>query len=112
MSTSPDRLERQHRRFPLRFPVQVRFAHGNSTSEIHADSRNVSISGLLLETDVFIPEHTAVNFMMTVQAGHMVRPIELVGQGQVVRVEQEGSAGRFAIAIQCHRPLIEIATLA
>jgi hypothetical protein len=107
--TSAYPIERKHRRFPLRYPVRLEFSSGRAHSEIEATSRNVSIGGLLLDVPSLVPEHCPVTFTMTVQGGLVVRPIELVGEGKVVRVEAEESAGGFAVAVECTRPIAEMA---
>jgi hypothetical protein len=102
--------ERKYRRFPLRYPVHVSFPLGNSVSELQAVSQNVSIGGLLLETPSPIPQHCSVSFTMTVQGGPVARPIELVGEGRVVRIEPRGPGAGFAIAVECNRPISQMET--
>lgn len=76
--------ERKFRRFSLRYPVHVEFHSGNSVLELDAVSNNVSIGGMLLETASLIPPHSLVSFVMTVQGGPVLRPIQLKGEGEVV----------------------------
>jgi len=96
--------ERKYRRFNLRYPVRVKFASGDTVAELEAFSRNVSIGGVLLETASMIPQHVPLSFVMTVQGGRILCPIQLRGEGEVVRVEPEESAG-FTIAVECKHPI-------
>jgi len=75
---------------------------------VEAITRNVSIGGLQLRTAAMIPQHTAVNFVMTVQSDQLVRPVHLAGEGEVVRVEPDEVDGGFGIAVKCKRPLTQI----
>jgi hypothetical protein len=99
--------ERMYRRFNLRYPVHVKFRSGNLVSELDTMSRNVSLGGMLLETASPIPEQTSVSFVMTLKGGRIARPIELAGDGQVVRVENSQTPA-YAIAVQCKDPIIQI----
>lgn len=99
---------RKYRRFDLHYPVRLRFGSGTSFSELQARSRNLSVGGMLLESSSPIPDHSPVSFTITVDARTTVRPIQLVGEGRVVRVEEQGRAGCFAIAVECNRPLAEM----
>jgi len=103
-----DRSERKHRRFSIRYPVQVNFPLGNTLSGLQAVSNNVSIGGVLLEADVSIPQHCDVSFIMTVREHHVVGPIQLIGEGEVVRVEPHRSGAGFAIAVRCKRPISQL----
>ena len=105
---SPYSQQRRFRRFNLRYPVQVKFHAGSSVTELEAVSNNVSIGGLLLETARHIPPHSLVSFVMTVEGGPVVRPIQLAGEGEVVRVEPSRSAAGFAVAVECKRPVTQI----
>ena len=102
---SPYPQERRYRRFDLRYPVRVRFPSGDSVAELETVSKNVSVGGLLLETASMIPRRVPVSFIMTIEGGRIVRPIQLLGEGEVVRVEPRGSAGGFAVAVACTRPI-------
>ena len=104
----PYQPERKHRRFSIRYPVQVKFPLGNAISGLQAFSNNVSIGGVLLEADVSIPQHCDVSFIITVRQHHIVGPIQLVGEGEVVRVEPHLSGAGFAIAVKCKRPISQL----
>jgi hypothetical protein len=108
LTPTPYAQERKYRRFNLRYPVHVKFQSGNLLSELDAVSRNVSLGGMLLETASRVPEQASVSFVMTVKGGRIVRPIELAGEGQVVRVETSGTPAGYAIAVQCRNPMTQI----
>jgi hypothetical protein len=103
--------ERKYRRFNLRYPVHVKFHSGSLVSELDAVSRNVSLGGMLLETAAVIPQHSPVSFLMTVQAGRMVHPIKLAGEGEVVRVENVAAGAGFAVAVECKHPIAQIESI-
>jgi len=100
--------QRRYRRFDLRYPVRVRFSSGDSAAEVQMWSQNVSVGGLLLQSDSPIPPKTDVRFVITVRGGQLVRPILMKGEGQVVRLEREKSLAGFSIAVRCKRPIAEI----
>jgi len=102
--------ERKHRRYSLKYPVHLQFSSGNVLSDLEAVSVNVSVGGMLLETTSTIPENTGLTFVMTLEGGRIVRPIQLVGKGHVVRVENIGAAPGFSIAVKCDTPISEIDT--
>lgn len=102
--------ERKYRRYTLKYPVHLKFGSGSLVSELDAVSVNVSVGGMLLETAAMIPQRTPLTFLMTLDGGQILRPIQLVGEGQVVRVENIGAPSRFAIAVQCKKPIAEIET--
>ncbi len=108
MTTGP--FERKYRRYSLNYPVRVKLGSGSCPSELDAVSVNVSVGGMLLETAAMIPPHTPLRFVMTLQGGQIVLPIQLGGEGQVVRVERIGTTPRFAIAVECKTPIAEIQT--
>jgi hypothetical protein len=93
--------KRKYRRYELQFPVRVNLRARGSAGEVETISKNVSIGGLLLTTPSLIPCHTPVRFVMTIQGGPMVRPIQVKGEGEVVRVESTASETGFAIAVEC-----------
>jgi PilZ domain len=98
--------ERKYRRFNLRYPVRVTLQSGECVSQIEAMSRNVSIGGLLLETHSLIPEHSQVSFVMTIAGPPVPHPVELVGEGSVVRVERTPETVR--VAVECKTPIAHI----
>ena len=102
----PDRPEqRKHRLFSVSYPVHVKFHLEDSASELQAVTKDVSIGGLLLETASLIPQHCPVDFIMTLHGGPVTRPIQVIGEGEVVRVEPHGPGAGFAIAIKCKREI-------
>jgi hypothetical protein len=100
--------QRKYRRFSLQYPVHVKFSLGDSVSELQTVSKDVSIGGLLLQAPALIPQHCPVSFTMMVQGRHVARPIELAGQGKVVRVESYGHGTGFGIAVECDRPISQM----
>lgn len=106
-SRPPHRPERKYRRFAIRYPVLVKFPFGNAISGLQAVSNNVSLGGVLLEADSPIPQHCDVSFIMTVREHDVVGPIQLVGEGEVVRVERLSGTG-FAIAVRCKAPISQL----
>jgi len=97
----PDSPEqRKYRRFSLSYPVHVKFRLEQSGYQLQAVTKDVSIGGLLLEAASPIPQYCPVDFIITIHGGPMTRPIQLIGEGEVVRVEPHGGAG-FAVAIKC-----------
>jgi len=98
---------RRYRRFKLNYPVHLLFHFGDQTSEVEAVTRDVCIGGLLLESQVRIPQQSMVNFVISLQMPTL-RPVELVGEGKVLRVEATGVPGQFAVALECGRPITEI----
>ena len=100
--------ERKYRRFDLKYPVRVKFQSGNGTAELDAVSRNVSLGGLLLDTPSQIPPQTPVTFVLTLRGGRSVRPVELAGEGKVVRVQPGALGMGFGVAIECKRPITQI----
>ena len=104
-----DNEQRKYRRFSVRYPVQVKFPSGNTISELQAVSNNLSLGGLLLEADLPIPQHCDVNFLMMVKEHPILGPFQLVGEGEVVRIEPSPSGVGFAIAIKCKSPISQLA---
>jgi c-di-GMP-binding flagellar brake protein YcgR len=80
--------KRQYRRFTVHYPVNVKFDLGTSVSELRAFSNNISLGGVLLQSDSAIPQHCDVSFVLTVREHQIVGPIQIVGEGEVVRVER------------------------
>ena len=96
--------QRKYRRFSVSYPVHVKFHFEDSVSELQAVTKDVSVGGLLIETASPIPQHSPVDFIMTLHGGPVI-PIQVVGEGDVVRVEAHGPGAGFAIAIKCKREI-------
>ena len=101
------RHERKYRRFKLTYPVHLKFLSGELASEVDAVSRNVSIGGLLFDAPFPIPEHSSVSFVLILRGPPIIRPIELAGEGEVVRVELGGLETGFGIAVKCTNPITQ-----
>jgi c-di-GMP-binding flagellar brake protein YcgR len=104
---SPYFQERKHRRFLMRYPVQVTFG-GDSVSELKATSSNISLGGMLLEAATSIPQYHYVSFTVAVPENDVVGAFQLSGEGQVVRVESHQSGKGFSIAVKCKRPISKL----
>jgi PilZ domain len=91
---------RKYRRFSLECPVRMKVQSDVWPAEVETISKNVSIGGLLVRSPSLIPQNATVIFMMRIQDDEAVRPIHLVGRGQIVRVENAPDA-TFLIALQC-----------
>jgi c-di-GMP-binding flagellar brake protein YcgR len=100
--------KRRYRRFSLRYPVNVKFGLGKTVSELRAISNNISLGGVLLEADSAIPAHCGVSFTVMVRGHDIIGSTQIVGEGEVVRVEPLSSGTGFAIAVECKRPIAEL----
>ena len=98
---------RKHTRYQLEYKAEMVIGCGASVSQLHAIGRNASVSGLQLETMSPIPELTPVSFLLTFESGSLAHPVELRGEGIVVRVEA-WSQGRYLVAIECKLPITQI----
>ena len=92
--------ERKFRRLRLRYPVHLKIESPDTECELDAMSHDVSIGGLLLETSFVIPDHSRVSFIMKITDDQLVRPVELEGNGEIVRVESRADQ-KFRIAVAC-----------
>lgn len=92
--------QRKYLRFRLRYPVRLKIKPPSTLGEFDGVSHNVSIGGLLLETASVIPDHSRVSFIIKITESKLVRPIELEGEGEVVRVESRPDK-KFRIAVAC-----------
>jgi hypothetical protein len=91
------RPERREMRYPLHLPVLVRMAR----KEMHARSENISLGGILLASNILIPEGAAVEVVVGVQ--HLPDPgVLLSALGTVLRVQRK-AAGDFGVAIRLER---------
>lgn len=101
------RQRRKHLRFILECPVSMTFATSQTLRALETISRNVSIGGLLVRSVSAILPHTPVSFVITVHGARSVRPIHLVVNGKIVRVESNQSDATFSIAVQCETTLTQ-----
>ena len=99
---------RNYRRFDLKFPVRLKFQTGPDTAEIDGVSKNVSLGGLLVRSACPIPPQTQVTFVLTVHGENGLRPVHLVGEGQVIRTEPEQVQEGFAFAVKCNSPVSDL----
>ena len=99
--------ERRYRRFKLRYPVHLLMDSGEVRSELDTTSQNVSTGGLLLESPSLVSEDTNVSFVISL-TGRKLRPIQLAGEGTVVRVEAGDPGTVMLIAIEFKTPLVRI----
>jgi hypothetical protein len=100
--------ERKHPRFPVDYPVLLKFRNKGERQELGAMSNNISQGGVLLQAPSPVPPDCEVQFVMTIQTGQTCKPIQLKGAGRVVRLEQYSSGRGFGIAIECKRPIHRI----
>ena len=107
-ANSTARQERKYRRLKLRYPVHVEFHSSEPVSQVDTISGNVSAGGLLLKAPLLIPQGSSVSFVMILRGSQFVRPIELAGEGEVVRVEPGGPEAGFGIAVKCTTPIRQI----
>ena len=99
---------RKYRRFNLEFPVHMKVRSNSLPTEIEAVSKNVSVGGLLVRSVRMIPQNTAVSFILSVHGEKAVRPIHLMGEGEIVRVESEEGGATFVIAVKCKAPVTQL----
>ncbi len=99
---------RTYRRFRLEFPVRLKFNIGFTAAEIEAVSKNLSVGGLLLRSAKPVPQHTSVSFVLSVHGSQSLRPVYLMGEGEIVRVEDGEGEGTFVFAVKCDSPVTEL----
>ena len=88
--------------------MHLKFQAGSNTAEIVGVSKNVSMGGLLVRSAQAIPLHTPVTFVLSVHGKQAVRPVRLMGEGEVVRTETEGAQGSFTVAVKCNSPVSQL----
>jgi len=100
------RQGRTYRRFDLQFPVRIRFQSGGAQQEVEGISKNISVGGLLVRSTVPIQRHTSVSFIISLHGSEAVRPVHVMGEGEVVRLgEQEGA---YLMAVRCDEPVVHL----
>lgn len=100
--------ERRFRRFELEYLVRIKSSSGGVIVEVDAVTKNISLCGLLLQSDVMIPCSTPVEFAIVVRGKKVVEPIRLTGSGVVVRVKPAETLGTFAVAVECYQPISQM----
>lgn len=104
----PYSKERKYRRFELQLPVWLSFPSAGFVHKLEGISKNVSMGGVLVKASDHVPTRTQVSLTMDVRGPRLRRPVRLLGEGEVVRVERLEAGAGFAIAIECRRPIAEI----
>ncbi len=99
---------RKYRRFNLEFPLQMKVQSLSLITEIEAVSKNVSVGGLLVKSALMIPQNASVSFVLSVHGEGAIRPIHLMGEGEVVRVETEEEGASFVMAVKCKAPVRQL----
>ena len=95
---SPRQPERQNIRYPLHLPVAVKLGQ----EEMHTQSENISLNGILLSSALLIPPGSTVE--LAVGVAQVPSPgILLTARGKVLRAQPKAS-GNFAVAIACECP--------
>jgi hypothetical protein len=111
-SNIPDRLTdwkaRSHRRYDLEFPVLMKIQNGAWATESEGVTKNLSVGGLLVRSVVLLPQHASVRFTLIMHGKNAVRPVHILGAGEVVRVTTSDADGAVLIAVRCNTPLVQL----
>lgn len=100
---------RAHRRFELQFPVRIGFESDGVRLEVDGVSKNVSIGGLLVRSVTAIPQYTSVSFVVSLHGRDAVRPVHVMGEGEVVRAWKH--EGAYLMAVRCSEPVVHLEEL-
>lgn len=100
--------ERRFRRFELEYLTRIKFSSEGIMFRADAVTKNISLCGLLLESDVIIPCSTPVEFTIIVRGKRIIEPILLIGSGVVVRLKPAERIGKFAVAVECCQPISQM----
>ncbi len=100
-----DRSRRKHRRFAFQYRIKVRFPGTGRDVQGDGVTKNISAGGVLFESSTPIPKRSPVSFTIVAQGEAVTQPIEVTGEGRVVRVELDSASAQYAIALKCVRPL-------
>ncbi len=95
MLPSDQAERRRDKRYPVHFPVTVKLA----TTEMSAQSENLSLRGILLSSNFLISEGSTVELEVGV-AQTPEHDLLLTARGKVLRLQPQTS-GKFAIAVAC-----------
>jgi hypothetical protein len=99
---------RKYRRYQLECPVRIIAKSDGLSDEFETISKNIGVGGLVVRSVSQLPEGAFVTFVISLHGEGGVRPIHLVGEGEVVRVEPNGSVGVYSIALRCTVPITEL----
>jgi hypothetical protein len=102
-----DWQRRKYPRFNLEYPVRITIDGGGPGGELETVSKNLSIGGFMARSATAIPLHTPITFIISVHGEQAMRPIHLVGEGKIVRVESYDNDAPFFIAVQCKMPIAQ-----
>jgi len=96
--------ERRRRpRFQIRQPISLELPQDSMSEVLHGTTENVSLVGVLVTTEIPIPEDTRVDLaLILVPPSTPPYPLRLLNTGSVVRVETRPD-GNVCIAIECDR---------
>jgi hypothetical protein len=75
-------------------------------TEVEGVSKNVSVGGLLVRSTLMIPQNTPISFILSVHGEQAVRPVHLMGEGDIVRAESEESHATFVLTVKCKAPIL------
>jgi len=95
---------RKYPRFTLQCPALIDFDGGGVMRKIQAETRNISLGGVLLTCDAQIPAGSKVGVELQLSPAKSPKPINLIAKGQVVRIEKRSPLGTFMVAIACEQP--------
>ena len=99
---------RKHRRYGLCYAATVGFQVKESPCEMRAVSQNISASGILLRAVAPIACCSSVSLVIGIQENHMLRRVQLAGDGEVVRLEPIETGTAFLIAIRYDQLMSEV----
>lgn len=88
--------------------MRLKFETESRVAEIDAVSKNLSVGGLLVRSALPVPQDTSVTFVLSVHGSQSLRPIHLVGEGQIVRLEPGEADGTFVMAVKCSVPVTQL----
>lgn len=90
--------KRAIRRFTLQLPVTVTARSGEPLKK-NAETRDVSSHGICFYCDTALEKQSTIEFTVTLPTDvTMTEPISVRCRGTVVRVDGDGSDGKYAIA--------------
>lgn len=100
-----DWSRRKYRRFAFRYRTRATLPANGHDVQVEGITKNVSAGGILLESSIRIPKHSPVTFTIIAEGEAVIHPIEITGEGRVVRVESDPASAHYGIALKCTRPL-------